>query len=60
MGQLPDIVLTRLRSPGKALYDLVEKYESLACNDPVRDDIGRMIRQLAAAITESIRIRAVR
>jgi hypothetical protein len=30
----------------------------LAVNDPGRDDIGRMIRQLAVEITQSLRMQA--
>jgi hypothetical protein len=58
MGRLPENALARLRSPGRALNDLVERYQGLAVNDPDRDEIGRMIRQLAVEITRSLRQRS--
>jgi hypothetical protein len=53
MSPCPIDVLSRLRSPAKALCDLVERYERLPCNDPDRVDVARMIRQLAFELTRA-------
>jgi hypothetical protein len=53
MTPCPTDVLSRLRSPAKALCDLVERYERLPCNDPDRVDVARMIRQLAFELTRA-------
>ncbi len=53
MSPCPTDLSTRLRSPAKALCDLVERYERLPCNDPDRVDVARMIRQLAFELTRA-------
>jgi hypothetical protein len=51
MGRLPENILTELRTPARALCDLVERHQRLAVNDPKRSELGRMIRELASEIT---------
>lgn len=51
MQRYPNDLLTRLRSRAEALRDLIETHERLAVNDPVRAELGRMIRQLAVEVT---------
>ena len=53
MGRLPENVLNELRSPARALRDLIDKYEGMPSDQPTRFALGRMIRQLAGEITRS-------
>lgn len=50
MGRLSDNVLSELRSPWKALSDLVVKYNSASPYHPDRPMWERMIRQLEREI----------
>jgi hypothetical protein len=50
MGHLPDRVLNELRSPARALADLVEKFNKTARNHPDLPKMARMIRLLSEEI----------
>jgi hypothetical protein len=50
------IVLTKVRSPARALFDLVQKHENMAKNHPERHKLKQMIRQLAIEITVRNRV----
>jgi len=50
------IVLTKIRSPAKALFDLVQKHEDMPKHRPERLRLKRMIRQLAVEITARNRV----
>jgi hypothetical protein len=50
MGRFPDDTLSEIRSPRKALSDLVVKYNSASPYHPNRPVWERMIRQLECEI----------
>jgi hypothetical protein len=50
MGRSPQNALTALRSPTRALADLVDKFNTSAGNHPDLPRMARMIRQLADEI----------
>jgi hypothetical protein len=51
MGRLSDNVLSELRSPRKALSDLVAKFNDFGPHHPHRPMWERMIRQLESEVT---------
>jgi hypothetical protein len=48
---LTENVLSELRSPARALCDLIEKHERYPRDHPSRSGLGLMIRQLAVELT---------
>jgi hypothetical protein len=52
MGRLREAALNQLRSPEKALCDLIEKHDRMPSDHPGLAELSRMIRQLAAEVTK--------
>ena len=50
MGRLPADTLNEVRSPARALADLIETFETLASDHPALPRLAQMIRQLADEI----------
>jgi hypothetical protein len=50
MGRLPENALSELRSPAKALADLVEAFNNLASDHPDLQRLAQMIGHLAEEI----------
>ncbi len=51
MGTLSETFLSELRSPDRALCDLIESHARMTFHDPRRFAVGQMIRQLATEVT---------
>jgi hypothetical protein len=50
MGHLPESILSELRSPARALADLIDKFNSTVHNHPDLPKMAQMIRVLSAEI----------
>jgi hypothetical protein len=57
MERFPNTIPDELRSPAKALADLVDKFNSMARNDPQLLMLARMIRELSEEIILRKRVR---
>ena len=50
MGSLSENILGALRSPERALGDLIESHAHVSFHDPRRFELERMIQQLTAEV----------